>query len=305
MNKTKLLLNDYTHINKEGFKHIKFLDQFSKSKVYVGPSGLVFHQPTENVSKSLNYREKKIFSKKINTDKLKYTSNNAIMRSRHYYSAIFVNNFFSKKTKIKFCDFGSGEGNFIHELGRINKNINFYFTESSGINYKNILNNTKIVAGFNGSIEESVANKNFTNFDAASLLWTLCNCVDPVGVLKTIYKTLNKNGILVVSESSRILVPFKKPIYNFFNSKFKTENTHPWFFSYNSLSNLLEVCGFEIIKANRFFDENDLIIVAKKKKIIRSKIKFDNQKKVISFLKEWVKISLKLKKLTNNYKNSE
>ena len=306
MNKTKLLINEYTHIEKKKFKHIKFLDKFSKSKVYVGSSGLVFHQPTENVLKSLNYWGEKIFSKKINPDKLKYTSNNPIMRSRHYYSAVFVNNFFPKKSKVEFCDFGSGEGNFIRELGRVNKNINFYFTESSSVNYKNILKTNKIVAGFNGSIEECLKNKNFKNLNGASLLWTLCNCVDPIGVLRTIYKTLKKNGILIVSESSRILVPFKKPIYNFFNSKLKTENTHPWFFSYNSLSNLLEVCGFEIIKTNRFFDENDLVIIARKKKdMCRPKIKFDNQKRVISFLKEWVKISLKLKKLTNNYKNND
>ena len=72
------------------------------------------------------------------------------------------------------------------------------------------------------------------------------------------------------------------------------------------MSNLLEVCGFEIIKTNRFFDENDLVIIARKKKdMCRPKIKFDNQKRVISFLKEWVKISLKLKKLTNNYKNND
>ena len=182
--------------------------------------------------------------------------------------------------------------------------MNFYFTESSGVNYKNILKNNKIIDAFNGSIEESVSNKNFKNFDGASLLWTLCNCIDPVKVLKTIYKTLNKNGILIISESSRILVPFKKPIYNFFNSKLKTENTHPWFFSFNSLSNLLEVCGFEIIKANRFYDENDLVIVARKKENInRPKIKFDNPKKVIHFLREWVKNSITLNKLTNNYKN--
>ena len=52
-----------------------------------------------------------------------------------------------------------------------------------------------------------------------------------------------------------------KPIYNFFVSNHEANNTHPWFFSYNSLSNLLEICGFSIIAHNRYYDENDLIIL--------------------------------------------
>ena len=35
-------------------------------------------------------------------------------------------------------------------------------------------------------------------------------------------------------------------------------------FSYNSLSNLLEISGFRILSNNRYYDENDLVIVAKK-----------------------------------------
>ena len=97
------------------------------------------------------------------------------------------------------------------------------------------------------------------------------------------------------------MVPFKKPIYNFFNSKIKTENMHPWFFSYNSLSNLLEISGFKVVKKNRYYDENNLVIVARKKNFFRPSLKLENPKKVILFLMKWKKISILLKKLTNNY----
>jgi SAM-dependent methyltransferase len=223
------------------------------------------------------------------------------MRSRHYYSAIFINSLLPNK-KIRFCDFGSGEGNFIHELDKINKNIKFYFTESSKLNFNNIKKKyKKKIVGFNGSIEDSVINRKFKKLDAASLLWTLCNCINPIEVLTSIHKNLKNNGLLVVSESSRIMVPFKKPIYNFFNSKIKTENMHPWFFSYNSLSNLLEISGFKVVKINRYYDENDLVIVARKKKNFRPSLKLEDQKKVILFLMKWKKNSILLKKLTNNF----
>ena len=147
----------------------------------------------------------------------------------------------------------------------------------------------------NGTIESSINNNNFKNFDCSSLLWTLCNCIKPLSVLATIHKSLKKNGLLLISESSRILVPFKKPINNFFVYKKHTKNTHPWFFSYNSLSNILEYSGFRIIDHNRYYDENDLVVVAKK--IDQSKIKpnliIDNYSKVLSYLNDWEKISFK------------
>jgi SAM-dependent methyltransferase len=297
----QIILNDYRQDDIQKFKEVKFLKEFSKSKVFVTPSGLICHIPKIDNKSSLELWDKRIFSKRINQERLQYSSNNAIMRSRHYYSAIFINSLLPNK-KIRFCDFGSGEGNFIHELDKINKNIKFYFTESSKLNFNNIKKKyKKKIVGFNGSIEDSVINRKFKKLDAASLLWTLCNCINPIEVLTSIHKNLKNNGLLVVSESSRIMVPFKKPIYNFFNSKIKTENMHPWFFSYNSLSNLLEISGFKVVKINRYYDENDLVIVARKKKNFRPSLKLEDQKKVILFLMKWKKNSILLKKLTNNF----
>lgn len=299
--KEKIILNDYLQTNTKNFKELKFLKKFSKSKVFVTETGLVCHKPTYNDKKSLNLWNNKIFNKKIDHDKLNYTSENAIMKSRHYYSAIFINSLLKKK-KIKFCDFGSGEGNFIKELKKLNNNFKYCFTESSKVNFNKIKkSNKQLIIGFNGSIEDSSEDRRLKNLDAAALLWTLCACTNPLKVLTSISRNMKPNGLLIISESSRIMVPFKKPIYYFFNSKIKTENTHPWFFSYNSLSNLLEVSGFRIIKKNRYFDENDLVIVAKKIKNIKPKIKFEDQKEVISYLKEWCRHSIKLKKITNNF----
>ena len=303
--KNKLIKEIFKDFNGEignRAKLLTFLNEISKSKVFMSKkTGTIFHSPNINAEKSLFTWSKKIYSKKINSERRHYTSNNPIMKSRHYYSALFLNDIL-KKGKIKFCDYGAGEGNFGSELLKINKHIEYNFTEHSPTLFKstyNLINRRtqKVFYGHNGSIESSILNKNFKNFDAASLLWTLCNCVKPLEILKVIHKSLKNNGFLLISESSRILVPFKKPIYNFFIQNHETRNTHPWYFSFNSLSNLLEVSGFRIIKNNRYYDENDLVIIAQKKNIKKHipNIKIDDPKKVIKFLKEWKKISNFLK----------
>tara|TARA_B100000674_G_C37932832_1_gene958808 strand:+ start:789 stop:1721 length:933 start_codon:yes stop_codon:yes gene_type:complete len=301
-NLIKEVFKDFKGEVKKRAKPLAFLNKISKSTIYISKkTGAIYHSPNINTEESLFTWTKKIYSNKIDTKKRLYTSNNPIMKSRHYYSALFLNEIL-RKGKIKFCDYGAGEGNFGFELLKINKNIEYNFTEHSPRLYRstyNLINkNTKnTFYGHNGSIESSPLNKNFKNFDAASLLWTLCNCVKPLGILKVIHKSLKENGLLLISESSRILVPFKKPIYNFFIQNHETRNTHPWYFSFNSLSNLLEISGFRIIKNNRYYDENDLIIVAQKKNIKTHtpKIKIDDPKKVVKFLKEWKRISNLLK----------
>jgi len=301
---SKEVFLDFNGVTKSRIKKLKFNTKISKSEIYISKkTGSIFHSPTNNAQESLKTWSKNIYSKKIDTKKIKYTSNNPIMKSRHYYSAIFLNNNL-KKGKIKFCDYGTGEGNFGKELIKVNKNIQFNFTEHSPELYPKTvklikkINNTNFFS-HNGSIESSEDNKNFKNFDAASLLWTLCNCVKPIEVLNSIHNSLKDEGLLIISESSRILVPFKKPIYNFFVSSHHTQNTHPWYFSFNSLSNLLEICGFRIIKFNRYYDENDLVVVAQKKnkKNHRPNIRVDNLSTLTKFFKEWEKNSKFLKDL--------
>tara|TARA_B100001093_G_scaffold491897_1_gene532446 strand:- start:1961 stop:2890 length:930 start_codon:yes stop_codon:yes gene_type:complete len=281
----------------------EFKNKISKSQLYISKkTGTVFHSPSNDSIESLELWSKKIYSKKIDTKKIKYTSNNPIMRSRHYYSALFLNKYLKNKN-IELCDYGTGEGNLALELKRINKKINFNFTEHSPNLFKKtqkkIFNiNKKKFLSFNGSIEETRKNDKFKNFDVSTLLWTLCNCVKPIDVLNTIHSSLKKNGLLLISESSRIMVPYKKPIYNFFVSGHHAKNTHPWFFSYNSLSNLLEICGFSIIAANRYYDENDLVVIAKKKdkKNHVPKLKVDKVQNIKKFLSNWEKNSFFLKK---------
>ena len=280
---------------------IDFLKGISKSNIYISKkTGLIFHKPKISTDKVLKFWSEKIFSNKIDYKNLTYSSENITMKSRHFYCANFSKKYLIKKN-LNYCDFGTGEGNFLKEVLSINKNININFTEFSKKNILLILKDlkSKKLRNYNfhnGPIEHVDRNKNIKNINFGSLLWTLCNCIDPIEVLKSIHKKMSKSSHLLIAESSRILVPFKKPIYNYFNIYNHTENTHPWHFSFNSLSNLLELSGFRIVHHNRFYDENDMVVIAKKRNL-NSKPKFikDDYKKIKLFLKKWKENSFFLK----------
>ena len=285
--------------------YLKFLSKLSLSKVLVSKNtGTVFHDDIinndgEGGDSAGNLESwNKIYSKKIEPKNLQYTSDNPIMNSRHFYGVKLIEKFLKKKNLLKkrlnFCDFGTGEGNFPFLLKKQLPNINIVLTENSKSNFNFFQRNfTKekitIKKSFLGSIEDFDKLKNNKTIDFASLNWTLCNCSNPIAVLQSISNSLVDNGFLMISESSRILVPFKKPIHNYFNSKFKS-SYHPWHFSYNSLQNLLEICNFRVVFVNRYFDENDMFVVAKKKNKKNNyppQIIVDNYLDIINFFKRW------------------
>jgi len=301
ISKKEIILDYKANISGKRALKIDFLKGISKSNVYISKkTGLIFHKPKISTDKVLKFWSDKIFSNKIDYKNLTYSSENITMKSRHFYCANFSKKYLIKKN-LNYCDFGTGEGNFIKEVLNINKNININFTEFSKKNILLILKDLKHKKlrnynFYNGPIEQVDRNRNIKNINFGSLLWTLCNCIDPIEVLKSIHKKMSKNGHLLIAESSRILVPFKKPIYNYFNFYNHTENTHPWHFSFNSLSNLLELGGFRIVHHNRFYDENDMVVIAKKRNL-NSKPKFikDDYKKIKLFLKKWKENSFFLK----------
>ena len=126
-------------------------------------------------------------------------------------------------------------------------------------------------------------------------MWTLCNTSNCLDIIKISNKLLKKNGYIVVAESSRVLVPFKKPIQMYFGRG--NPDIHPFHFSRNSLTNLLIINKFKPVYINRYIDSDYLLIIAKKINKIDSKlIKVDNFMKVKKFFERWFKESLNYKK---------
>ena len=297
------IIKDYKAIHKNRATELKFLRKVSKSKVYVSKkTGMVFHGDLKSSKQTANFWSEKIFSNKTDGVKNKFTSETPFFSARHYYALNFLNKNINLKNKI-ICDFGAGEGNLLLKFSKYLGLSKLIAVEPSKkncllIKKKFLNNNKKKPLIINSTIEEY---SNFTKkkCDIAILTWTLCNCSDPLNVIKKVYNSLNENGHLLIGESSRILVPYKKPIYNYFNSKKKTGPSHPWHFSYNSLTNLLNINRFKVICTNRFYNEDSIFLILKKTKKPISKLKIDKYLDVIKFFKNWIKISKDFKRFAD------
>ena len=232
----------------------------------------------------------KIFGNKFSKEK--YTAKIPAVIARHIY---VMETILSKinLNKKKLCDLGAGEGQFLELLKKKKINCEFFGIEPSKKNCQTL--KKKKINNFNGTVEEFYNSNNKKKFDLITLMWTLCNTSNCMDILEISNKLLNKNGYIVIAESSRILVPFKKPIQMYYGKG--NPDIHPFHFSKNSLMNLLIVNKFKPIYVNRYIDSDYLLIIAKKaNKINKKLIKLDNFQKVSEFFKRWYKESLNYKK---------
>jgi len=253
-------------------------------------SGLVSVSNRRSSKEIADEWSNKIFGKKFSDNQ--YTSRIPAVIARHVYvlETIIKNLKLKNKT---LCDFGAGEGQFLEFLKKKKLGCKLFGIEPSEKNCK-ILSKKKI-NNFRGTVEDFSKKKNILKFDIVTLMWTLCNTSNSYEIIKKASELLNNNGYIVVAESSRILVPFKKPIQMYFGKG--NPDIHPFHFSKNSLSNLLIVNKFKPIFVNRYIDSDYLLIIAKKiDKIDRKKIRLDDYKKVKKFFEAWFKESKKYKK---------
>tara|TARA_B100000579_G_C22728114_1_gene802771 strand:+ start:218 stop:1162 length:945 start_codon:yes stop_codon:yes gene_type:complete len=293
----KPLIKDFLFKNTtKDFIELKFLKKISKTKICVSKkTGLVFHNKFKSSKEVLEEWSKKIYvNKKSGKDKgnlikqNKYSDDFPGMSARHFYVLDFLSRFIKFKNK-KIIDFACGEGGLLIKAKKY-----FNVKNSSGVEHskRNILyikqrfksEKIKLPNLYQSNIESFLLKE---KADVGILTWTLCNCSEPLKIVESISKNLKKNGYLIVAESSRILVPFKKPIHNCFHPKSDVGHTHPWHWSYNSLSNIFKIYGFELIKSNRYWDENDLVLIFKNSKKFNQNFIFDNYLKVIDFFKRW------------------
>lgn len=298
----KIIETDFNFKNKKNDKiYLNFLSKYSRSKVYISKkSGLVYHEDYKSSNAIVNEWSKKIYNGKMDPKNNFYTDDFPGMSARHFFVLDFLNRKFNIKNK-KIIDFAFGEGGLLLKARKIYGCRNLYGVEHSKKNINKMKQRfkkekMKAPIAFESNIEDFNTN---IKFDLGILTWTLCNCSEPLKIVKSISNNLKKNGFIIVAESSRLMVPFKKPIFNYFNPKKKSGHTHPWHWSYNSLSNIFKYHGFELIYQNRYFDENDLVLIFKNSNKKNKKFSFDNYKTVIKHLKRWSKESQFYKKFNS------
>jgi len=252
-------------------------------------SGLVSVVKRRSSLKIADDWSKKIYGNKFS--ETKYTSKIPAVIARHTYVLETMLSNLSLSSK-SICDFGAGEGDFLKMLKNKVK-CKMFGIEPSAKNC-NLLKKNKI-NHFNGTVEEFYQSNKKLKFDIGTIMWTLCNTSNCYEVMNNISNTIKKNGYLVVAESSRILVPFKKPLQMYFGKN--KPDLHPFHFSKNSLSNLLILNKFKPVYVNRYIDSDYLLIIAKKNdKIENKKLKIDKASEVKQFFKRWYKESIHYKK---------
>jgi len=252
-------------------------------------SGLVSVVKRRSSLKIADDWSKKIYGNKFS--ETKYTSKIPAVIARHTYVLETMLSNLSLSSK-SICDFGAGEGDFLKMLKNKVK-CKMFGIEPSAKNC-NLLKKNKI-NHFNGTVEEFYQSNKKLKFDIGTIMWTLCNTSNCYEVMNNISNTIKKNGYLVVAESSRILVPFKKPLQMYFGKN--KPDLHPFHFSKNSLSNLLILNKFKPVYVNRYIDSDYLLIIAKKiDKIENKKLKIDKASEVKQFFKRWYKESIHYKK---------
>lgn len=275
-------------------KYIKVphINLYSKTNVNICKfSGLVTVVKRRSDKEIAKEWSNKVFSNKFS--KTKYTANIPAVIARQTY----VFETLKKITKLKnksICDIGAGEGQFLDLVKKNFPKIKTFGVEPSKKN--SIRLKKKGHKNFCGTIQEFRKLKKIKEkFDVVTIMWTLVNTASCLEMINIAHKILKKNGVILVAESSRILVPFKKPL-NLYFSPLRSD-LHPFHFSKNSLKNLLIVNKFNPIFINRYIDTDYIVIGAKKsEKIEFKKIEIDNYKKVSNFFKRWHKDTLFYKK---------
>lgn len=208
-----------------------------------------------------------------------YRPQSPIMRSRHALIQHTLEGI--SRPDIEIIDIGAGDG----VLKKNFPNAKRYFAvEPSNVCCDQL--NRKGIENFNGSLSEFVE-KDDSKFDLAIMSWVLCNTQNCLQTISLAQKVLRQGGLILVAESSRINVPFKKPCFNVFPPN--SSNVHPWFFSANTLRLLLGVSGLNPIYINRYWDQNDLIVIAKKEPVSPEVFLLrDDYLSTIDFFKRWV-----------------
>lgn len=211
------------------------------------------------------------------------------MMPRYTYVAEFLATHVDLTAK-KVCDIGAGEGFWLKYL-RDNYGIVPFGIEPSPSNCAEL--RQLGIPSFAGTIEQfgKTPEGAACQADVVTIMWTLENCLSCLDMLKGAAAILPEGGRIVVATGSRILVPFKKPLFAYFSHV--PADVHCFRFSANALQTALGKAGFSTIATNRYLDNDILCVLAEKTSDSEAtQFKRDHPLEVLSFFERWHQDSL-------------
>ncbi len=272
-----------------GAIELKFLENFlpAGDAVYVNPiTGFLTSSRKMSAEDVAKYWSDIIFPDKSEES---YTAHNPFAQARLLYVAQTIASYLKINGKnYHWCDFATGEGVLLSILRKFYPFLSICGTEhSEALVYE--LNNLgfQVIKKTLG-VEQAPAIQ--PGFDISTLTWTLANTIDPLACVKDVVASTKIGGYVCVAESSRILVPFRKSLNDYF-SKSSPADLHASNFSANTLRCLMQLSGLEIVFTNRYFDSDVLLVIGKKVDRIVEPTFFDNQTNVVTFMREWATAS--------------
>jgi hypothetical protein len=206
------------------------------------------------------------------------------MMPRYTYVAAFLDTEVGLQGK-KVCDIGAGEGLWLKYL-RDNHSVEALGIEPSASNCERL--DTLGIQSFVGTIEQFGRTRESKGYraDVATILWTLENCLSCIAMLKGAADVLPVGGKLIVATGSRILVPFKKPLFTYLSDA--PSDVHCFRFSANSLQTALAKAGFKTIATNRYLDNDILCVLGEKaRQGEKLPLKTDQPSAVHAFFERW------------------
>ena len=109
-------------------------------------------------------------------------------------------------------------------------------------------------------------------------------------MLKGAYETVKDGGHVVIGMGSRILVPFKKPLFHYCGHG-EPVDQHPFHFSFNTLKGMLAEAGFRMAYVNRYIDNDVMCMIGEKVADPAADIEWegDDWQAVMGFFERWHK----------------
>lgn len=282
---TEALKKEFKSVSPDAV-HLPFLSSYlpAGDKVFVQPlTGFVTSERLMSDEEVVRYWSNQIFPDKSIES---YSAHFPFAQSRLLYVIETIAQFagLNAQSKYSWGDFATGEGVLLELLAMRFPHLKLTATEHS----------KDLVAKLQGkgfavqqrSLGKSNKGTSSGDVDIATLTWTLANSIDPFAVLSDVVSSTKEGGLVCVAESSRILVPFRKSLRDYFSNTMPAD-LHPSNFSSNTLRCLMQICGLEICFINRFFDSDVLLVIGRRvaKKIEPSFT--DKQTHVIEFFQEW------------------
>jgi SAM-dependent methyltransferase len=205
-----------------------------------------------------------------------YSSKWPAVVARQHYVAEWCDQVFGWNGK-RVLDVGAGEGHFIDIIGG-GYDDQGYGANATGIDPSPDNANSRIYCSTIEDIPDTEV-----RFDVVTILWTLENCGDCIGMLTKARELLKPGGCVVVATGSRIMVPFKKPLSQYFSDN--PPDLHCFRFSANSLQAAMKKAGLGLTQTNSYEDNDVLICVGQVGEGPPAEI--DRPRQVQQFFRNW------------------